>query len=302
MLDRKTSQNRLIWALVINLTFLVVELIGGILANSLALLADAGHMTGDVAALGLALVVGRLAVKSPSEQRTYGLLRAEVLGAFVNGAGLLVITIFIFKEAWERLGTEQPIDGPMMLIIALLGLAANLGSTMVLWKSRKENINIQGAFLHMLADSFGSVGVIAAGIIIWFTGWYIADLVASVCVGVIILWNTWNFIKRSIAILLESTPEDIDYNEVRDSLLSIDHVEHVHDLHIWTITSGMPVLTVHIGLSDECCRRNHWAFCLERAKTLIRERFGISHTTIEIENCETMCPATGCQFEPEKNP
>ena len=299
MIDRSASQKRLLWALAVNLTFFGVEVAGGILTRSLALLADAGHMFGDVAALTIALTVLRLARRAPSGKRTFGLLRAEVLGAFVNGAGLMVITAFIFKEAWDRIGSEPVIAAPAMLVVAVLGLAANLASAMILWKDRKADINIHGAFLHMMADSLGSVGVIVAGAIIWATGWYTADVLASVAVGCIILWNTWHFTKQSVSILLESTPKDVEFKKVKSALIGIPHVEDIHDLHIWTITSGMPVLTAHMRISDECSDSGHWPVCLAEAKDLIRNRFGISHSTIEVESCSTQNPGAGCPFDAE---
>ncbi len=287
MPDRKKSQNRLLWALFINLTFLVVELVGGLITHSLALLADAGHMVGDVSALTLSLVVLHLARRAPTGARTYGLLRAEVLGALINGAGLLVISTLIFMEAWQRLGSEPAINGPLMLIIALLGLAANLVSVLILKKDRHDDINIRGAFLHMMADSLGSVAVVAAGLVIWLTGWYYADIVASVAVGGIILWNTWGFLQQTLSILLEGTPEHIDFDEVKNALMEMPHVVDVHDLHIWTITSGLPILTVHLSVSDECVRSGHWTECRKQAEEMVSERFGISHSTIQMERCES---------------
>ena len=282
--------------MVINLTFFFVEVIGGTITHSLSLLADAGHMFGDVAALVIALVVMHLARQTPTEKRTFGLLRAEVLGAFINGAGLLVITVFIFKEAWDRISSEPAIDGPLMLVIAVLGLFANVASTAILWRNRAEDINIHGAFLHMMADSLGSVAVIIASGVIWAFGWYPMDIIASVCVGGIIVWSTWHFMKRTMAILLESTPENVNFDAVKSALTDMPHVVRVHDLHIWTITSGMPVLTVHLTLSDQCHATGHWPVCLDEAKKRINERFGIWHSTLEIEICGAAHPEKGCEF------
>lgn len=294
-IQRQYSRRRLIWALVLNMAFLAVEAVGGVLTGSLALLADAGHMAGDVGALLLSLFVLHLARKPLSGRRTYGLLRAEVLGALFNGASLIAIVVLIFREALERMNNPQPVDGLPMLVIAAAGLAANIGSALILMRHREADINVEGAFYHMLADSLGSVGAIAAGAVIWTTGWYPVDWIASAVIGGIILVSGVGFLRKTLNILLESTPEDIDYDEVKRNLEEVEHIRHVHDLHIWTITSGMPILTAHIGVSDACCRENHWAECLAAAKRMVRERFGITHSTLEVEVCtgEQEC-TVGC--------
>jgi cobalt-zinc-cadmium efflux system protein len=288
---RSMSYKRLWWALVINLVFLLVEIIGGILTHSLALLADAGHMLTDVGALGLAIFVAHLAKRKATPDRTFGLLRAEVLGAFINGGTLVLIVGLIFWEAWKRLGHIQEIDGPYMLLIAALGLLANIVSALILAKGREENVNVRGAFLHMIADALGSVGAIAAGLIIWTTGWYPVDTIASVVIGLLILWSSWGFLKQTLNILLEATPENIDYTEVKRSLEELEHIDTVHDLHIWTITSGMPVLSAHIALATCCSGTNHWQNCLGDAQKLLKDRFGIEHTTLQLEPGDNVCAA-----------
>jgi len=286
---RAVSYSRLWWALIINLVFLIIEILGGVLTHSLALLADAGHMLTDVGALGLALFVAHMAKRPATPDRTFGLLRAEVLGAFVNGATLVLIVGLIFWEAWKRLGKIQEIDGPFMLVVAGLGLLANIGSAMILAKGREENVNIRGAFLHMVADALGSVGAIIAGAVIWTTGWYPVDSIASVVIGLLILWSSWGFLKQTMNILLEATPEHIDYMEVKKALEDMEHIDAVHDLHIWTITSGMPVLSAHISLAPCCSETVHWQECLENAKKILKERFGIEHTTLQVEPGDSSC-------------
>ncbi len=298
---RAMSHKRLWWALVINLVFLIIEVIGGILTNSLALLADAGHMLTDVGALGLAIFVAHMARRPATPGRTFGLLRAEVLGAFVNGATLVLIVGFIFYEAWKRLGHVQKIDGPFMLIVAALGLLANIGSALILAEGRKENVNVRGAFLHMVADALGSIGAIIAGVVIWTTGWFPIDSIASVVIGLLILWSSWGFLKQTMNILLEATPENIDYLEVKKSLEDMEHIDAVHDLHIWTITSGMPVLSAHISLSSCCSGTSHWQDCLGNAQTLLKERFGIEHTTLQVEPGDSSCAQECILTEEEKD-
>ena len=284
---RAFSQKRLLWALIINLIFFVVEVIGSFVANSLALLADAGHMLTDVGALVLALFVAHIAKRPATPDRTFGLLRAEVLGAFVNGAALVLIVGLIFWEAWQRLGNVKDIDGPLMLLVAVLGLLANIASAIILAKDREENVNIRGAFLHMVADALGSLGAIIAGIMIWITGWHPIDSITSIVIGLMILWSSWGFLKQTINILLEATPEYIDFMEVKKSLEDMEHIDSVHDLHIWTITSGMPVLSAHIALTSCCSETTHWQECLLEAQKLLKERFGIEHTTLQVESRAT---------------
>ncbi len=280
---RSLTINRLWLALGINAVFFVLEVVGGIVTHSLALLADAGHMLTDVAALLLAIFVATLAGRPPTPRRTYGLLRAEVLGAFVNGAALVVIVGFIFLEAFRRIGHTPEINGPLMLFIAVLGLGANAASAWVLFGRRNENINLKGAFLHMTADALGSVGAIVAGLVIWTTGWKLIDPIASIVIGLLILWSGWGLISRTMNILLEATPEDIDYDEVKQALLDIEHVTGVDDLHIWTITSGIPSLSAHISLKPDCSDTTHWQMCLDDARVMLNERFGIEHSTLQFE-------------------
>ena len=286
---KSAPYSRLWWAFAINLVFLVVEVIGGLMVNSLALLADAGHMLTDVGALALAIFVAHLARRAATPNRTFGFLRAEVLGAFLNGATLVLIVGFILYEAWERIGSRQAIDGPVMILIAVFGLIANIASALILAKGHEENVNLRGAFLHMVADALGSVGAIIAGLVIMTTGWVPIDAIASVVIGLLILWSSWGFLKQTMNILLEVTPENIDYMEVKESLEAMEHIAAVHDLHIWTITSGMPVLSAHIRLATCCADTNHWQNCLSDANRLIKEKFGIEHTTLQIEPNEDSC-------------
>lgn len=280
---RALSRKKLWIALAINAVFLFIEVAGGLLTNSLALLADAGHMLTDVAALALAIFVSRLAERPATPEKTYGLLRAEVLGALANGAALVVIVGVIFWEAWRRMGSVQEIHAPGMLIIAVLGLFANAASAWVLFGSRDVNVNIKGAFLHMMADALGSVGAITAGVVMLLTGWTPVDYFASLVIGILILWGSWSLLSETVNILLEATPKDVDYNEVHDALMEIDHIREVHDLHIWTISSGIPSLSAHIRLSPECCDTDHWQECLAHTQKMISDRFGIVHSTLQFE-------------------
>ena len=289
-------RKRLWWALAINFAFLIAEVIGGILSGSLALLADAGHMSTDVAALGIAIFASHLAARPPSPKRTFGLIRAEVVGAFVNGGSLVVIVLFILWEAWERLNRPVSVDGPLMLFIAILGLAANLASTLILLSRRRENINLRGAFLHMLGDTLGSAGAIAAAVVIWSTGWTPVDLVVSLLIAGIILWGSLGLLKQTLNIIINATPDNIDYTKVHDALLAVDHFTSVHHLHIWNLSDSFPILSAHITLEDKCAESGHWHECLKNAQQMLRKDFGIEHTTLQLEpaeyegNCEVKKP------------
>jgi cobalt-zinc-cadmium efflux system protein len=276
-------QRKLWLAFWINFVWLIVEVAGGYITHSLALLADAGHMLTDVVALGLAIWVSYLARTPRTPGRTFGLLRAEVIGAFLNGATLVVIVGFIFFEAWRRFATPQQIDGPLMLVIAVIGLIANAVSAWVLMAHAAESVNVRGAFLHLVGDALGSVGAIAAGVVVWTTGWTPIDPIASVVIGLIILWGSVGLIRSTVNILLNATPPGIDYREVHSALAGLDHVEEVHDLHIWSITEQEPALSVHLRLVAECSDSSHWQRCLRHAQDMLREKFGITHSTLQVE-------------------
>jgi len=279
----RVSSKKLWTAFFINLTFLIIEVIGGLVSNSLALLADAGHMLADVCALALALFVAHLALKPPTPRRTYGLLRAEVFGAFLNGTVLVFIVGVIFWEAIRRIGQSVQIEGPVMLVVAVLGLAANAASAWVLFHDRHKNVNIRGAYLHMMVDTLGSVGAIIAGAVIVLTGWTPIDQIISFFIGSVILVSVVDLISETVHILLEGTPRNIDYNEVRKALESVGHIKDIHDLHIWTISSGIPALSAHVQLYSECSDTRHWQSCLKDVQTMLRDRFGIVHSTLQFE-------------------
>ncbi len=280
---RGVSRRRLWWTLAINLAFLLVEFVGGLLTGSLALLADAGHMLTDVLALALAIFVAHLATLPATPERTFGFLRAEVIGAFVNGGTLILIVGMVFIEAGKRFIHPPQVQGAGMLIIAFAGLLANLGSAAVLSRSRTENINVEGAFIHMLSDALGSVGAVAAGAVILLTGWMPADPLISIVIGLLILWSSVGLLRRTLAILIHATPAHLDFNEVLAALEANEHVAAVHDLHIWLVTTGFPVLTAHIWLKPECSESVHWQKALQEMQQVLRERFDIEHATLQLE-------------------
>ncbi len=277
------NRKRLWWAFWINFLFLIIELIGGIITGSLALLSDAGHMLTDVGALGLAIIVSRLAQKPPDERRTYGYLKTEILGAFINGASLVAICGFILWEALQRVATPINILPIPMLVIAILGLAANVFSAAILYQGQTENINIKSAYLHLVSDALGSVGVVISALVIWIWNWMFIDIVASVVIVGLILSGTWKMLLQSTRMLIDSVPEGISYQQVRTELLRLPHVSDLHDLHIWSLGENNPSLSAHIILKKHCTQESHWDQCLQECQKLLAERFKIHHTTIQIE-------------------
>ena len=244
-LERGAQSKRLWVVLVITAVFMLAEVVGGILANSLALLADAGHMFADVGALALSLVAMRLAQRPPSAERTFGYVRLEILAALINGATLLGISVWIAWEAWGRLQAPQEVDGPLMMGVAGVGLVVNLIGAGLLHSHAGGNLNIRGAYLHVLGDLLGSIGAIGAGAIILLTGWNAVDPLVSVLIAGLILLGAWRLVREATEVLLEMVPRHVDMTAVLDDLRSIPDLDDVHDLHVWTLTSGLVALSGH---------------------------------------------------------
>ena len=274
-----SSRRRLWLAFWTQLAFLGVEVVGGIVANSLALLADAGHMLSDVGALGLSLLALAWTARAPTDRKTYGYHRLEILVALVNGLVLWGIAGFIFYEAAWRIFQPPTVSSRPLMIIASLGLLVNLLGMYVLMPSREHNLNLRSAFLHLLGDSLGSVAAIAAGVAIWWRGWYWLDPLAGAIVGVLIIISSWQLVWEAAEILMEATPRHIPLDEVQQSLETHPQVLQVHDLHIWTIASGIYALSVHVTIDNHLNRD-----CLTgELEELLRERYGLDHNTIQIE-------------------
>jgi cobalt-zinc-cadmium efflux system protein len=288
----EASRRRLRLAFWTQLIFFVVELIGGILTNSLALLADAGHMLSDVGALGLSLLALHWTTRPPTSQRTYGYHRLEILVALINGLVLWAMAGYIFYEAIGRFFQPPQISSTPLMVIASLGLLVNLLGMYVLYPSREENINLRSAFLHLLADSLGSVAAIGAGVAIYLKGWYWFDPLAGIIVGVMIVYGSWQLVWEAADILLESTPRHLELQEVQEALESHPAVKVVHDLHIWTIASNIYALSVHVAI-DGVENRDCLTWELEE---LLRRRFGLEHNTIQLEGPDfhdpQVCPLT----------
>lgn len=290
---------------------MVVEAVGGWLTNSLALLSDAGHMLTDAGALGLSLVAMRMGDKPPSETQTFGYRRFEILAALFNGLALWAIVGVILHEAYIRLQTAPEVTAPGMIIVAAVGLLVNLLSIRLLHAHKDANINVRGAFLHVVADSLGSVGALAAGLIIMFTGWTLADPLVSVAICVLILWSSWGLVREAVHILLLGVPAHIDYHDVERAILKHDGVCCLYDLHIWSISSGHEAISAHIVVPEGFGRQKT---LLQEILATLRERFGIDHATIQIEESheikngrhDTVCQISGagatCPFSAKQPP
>jgi cobalt-zinc-cadmium efflux system protein len=280
-----------VWVLAITAIFMVAEVVGGLLSNSLALLADAGHMFTDVAALALSVFAMRLARRPPTPRRTFGLVRLEILAALVNGAALLLISGLIFIEAWERLREPLVIDGTIMLVVAALGLGVNVLGALLLHRHAHENLNVRGAYLHVLGDLLGSVGAITAGVIVLTTGWTPIDAIISAVIGLLILYSAWNLVREATDVLLESVPSPVDRDQILTDLMGVDGLDDVHDVHVWTLTSGFVALSAH-GVIDDPMQHS-------RILAEVRERMrahGIEHVTFQIEQRTLyQLPATGAR-------
>jgi cobalt-zinc-cadmium efflux system protein len=276
---REASRRALALALAITAAYTVVEVVGGFLTGSLALLADAVHMLSDNVALALALAAVWLAGRPATPQRTYGFKRAEVLVALVNGLALVALAFWIFYAAAGRLDEPPEVLGGWMLAIALAGIAVNLAAAWTLDPAR-GGLNVEAAFRHVLADLLGSLGVVAAAIVILATGWREADPIAGMLIAALVLVSSWTILRDSTRILLEASPAGIDTQAVGERLARAPGVVEVHDLHIWTITSGFPALSAHVlvGRGEDCHARR------EELETLLRDEFGIEHTTLQVEH------------------
>ena len=284
----------LLLAMGITAAFTVIELVGGFLSGSLALMSDAGHMFTDTVALALSLVAVRIAYRPPTQSQTYGFIRAEILAALANGAILIVITIVILYEAILRIIHPPEIEAPLMLAVAVAGLAANAAGAFILHDKSKSSLNVRGAFLHMLSDLLSSVAVIVAALLILFFDLKISDPVLSMLIGGIILWGSWKLVTQSTQILLESVPASIKLDDVRQGIMTMKGVVEVHDLHVWTLSSGLYALSAHLVVEDRLL--SSCSSVVAECEEMLARRFSISHTTFQLE-CQT-CGEDACVFQP----
>jgi len=274
------NEQRVLWALLLTAGFMAVEVAGGLISGSLALLADAAHMLTDAAALALAWVAFRIARRPADPKRSYGYHRGQVLAAFVNGAVLVAIVFWIFFEAVQRLRAPVPVEGGLMLVVAALGLAVNIAAFLVLHGGDRQNLNLRGAAAHVLGDMLGSVAAIVGALVILWTGWTPIDPILSLLVGLLVLRSAWLVVRESAHILLEGTPAEIEPRDLRQALMNdIPDLEDVHHIHAWSLTSAMPLITLHAQVSDTADTQA----VLKHIKQVLASRFGIDHSTVQIE-------------------
>ncbi|MFC2009806.1 cation diffusion facilitator family transporter [Chloroflexota bacterium] len=281
-----TVSRPLIIALAIVIVVMIAEVIGGILSNSMALLSDAGHMLTDALALGLSLVAIIIARRPSTPTKTYGYLRAEIMAALANGTILVLISLYIFFEAYQRFFEPAVINTPLMLLVATIGLIANLAGMLLLRRASHGNLNARAAYWHILGDTISSVGVIIAGVIILITGWYVVDAIIAVIIGGIILGGAVRIVKESADILLEAVPIHIQIDRVIDAVKSVQGVEDLHDIHIWTITSGIYAISAHLCIENQTVSRG--AEIVTMVNQALAQNFNITHATLQLE-CGT-CP------------
>lgn len=275
---------RVVLVLLLTAGYMVAEAVGGYLSNSLALLADAGHMLADVAALSISLFAFAISAKPADEKATFGYHRAEILAALFNGLVLILVSFFIIKEAIGRLFNPSVVETNTMMLVALGGLVINLISLGILHKDSGSNINIKGAWLHVMSDTLGSVGVIISGLLIYFFGWHISDPLASIAISSLISYSAVHLIFDTVKVLMEQVPGHLCHQTITEEILSISEVSRVHDLHIWSISSGRDALSVHVVAEAEA----DYNKLLHDVQQLLTLKFGIEHATIQIEG---ICPA-----------
>lgn len=273
------NKKKLVVVLSFSLLYLVAEVAGGLITGSLALLADAGHMLTDVGGLGLALIAIKLAERKASPSKTYGYYRAEILAALANGVVLIGISLYILYEAYQRFLNPPQVESKAMLIVAFIGLLVNLAGMYILRKGSKESLNMKGAYFEVLSDMLTSIGVIIAGIIMLITGWYYADPIISAGIGLFIFPRTWKLMKEATGVLLEGTPSDVNLQDLRKEILMVNGVESVHDLHVWSLTSGINAMSAHVVVKESLINNE----TLETINNAITSKFKISHTTFQLE-------------------
>lgn len=271
---------------------MIVEVVGGFMTNSLALLSDAGHMLSDAAALGLSVLALIFGQKGTSSRKTYGYKRFEILAAFINGLALIVISLIIFWEAYQRLLSPPEVISKGMLLISIIGLLVNIAAAYILMKGDKDhNLNVKSAFLHVIGDMLGSVGAIIAALLIMFLGWSLADPIASILVAILVLISGYRVTMDSIHILMEGVPPDIDVEKVKRTILNITGIKEVHDLHVWSITSDFPALSCHVVAESETGHQQ----LLESIKKVLHDEFHLEHTTIQVDlKGEPCCENVHC--------
>ena len=272
---------------------MVVEVIGGLISNSLALLSDAGHMLTDNLALLLSFVAMKFAAMPATDRRTFGFYRLEILAALINGIILVLISLYIVYEAYLRIRNPQPVAGTLMLVVAAIGLVANIIGAVVLARHSSANLNVRGAYLHILGDAFSSVGVVIGGIIIPYYGLDLVDPLLSILISLIIIYGAWSLVKESVSILLESVPAHINIETLSAEIQKIEGVREAYHIHVWTITSGVYAMSAHVLIEDQLVSGSKDV--LDRIKALLADKFKIEHSTIQLE-CDKCDLSMACSL------
>jgi cobalt-zinc-cadmium efflux system protein len=278
---RELNRRRMAVALAINAVLLGAGVAGWLVFDSVALLADAGHVLSDVGAIGLGLLAATLAARPASGRRTFGLQRGEILAALLNGLALVAIAVLVFVQSISRLSDPPEVEGAGVLAIGLLGLAGNAAAAVALAGGDRDDINLEAVLRHSAADALGSLGVVVAGAVVLATGWLEADPIAGLVIGALILFGSWRLVREPLEVLLEAAPEGLDVEEIGRAMVAVPGVREVHDLHVWTVTSGFPALSAHVVV-DRGAGRDQVLAQMER---MLAERFDIQHTTLQVVEC-----------------
>ena len=278
----KSDDRVLIYGVAVTVLMAVAEAVAGWHAGSLALLGDAGHMLSDATALTVAAVAARLQQRPPTSRHSYGLGRAEIIAAIANALLMLLIVVTISMNAIERFAEPQPIAGGTVTLVALLGLGVNAGLAWMLHRRGHGSLNVRGAFLHVLADLLGSVAAFSSGLVVWLTGWVPIDPILSLVICVLIVWSAWQLLREGVLVMMEGVPKHLNLTEVGNTMAGVAGVHSIHDLHIWTLSSGSVALSAHLVLRD----LRHWETVLRNMQALLRDRFQINHVTLQPE-CPT---------------
>ncbi len=274
------SPYRKLWLVfVLSFTYMIAEIIGGLLSGSLALLADAGHMAIDTAGIGLGLFASWIATKPPTDKKTFGYYRVEILAALINGALLISASIWIIYEAWTRFSHPHEVKGALLSWVAGGGLLVNLIGAKLLHSHSHDSLNLRGVWLHLMSDLLGSISAVVAGVLVWNFGWNWADPLSSILISLLILVGAWKLVSEAVHVLLEGVPHELDTQKIKEAMSKVSGVKGVFDLHIWTVASGLHALSAHVAIEDETSHKK----MLGSLSELLKREFSITHTTIQLE-------------------
>lgn len=275
------AKKNILYGIILNSVFTVVELVGGILSNSLALLSDTIHDFSDSVALGISYYANQKAQSSPTKTMTFGYRRTTILAALINSTFLIVLTLLIFYRAYLRILNPEPVDGKIVFVIAIFGIITNGSIALKMFRGKDKDLNIKSVFWHIMEDFLGWIGILIAGAIISLTGAYIIDPIISIMIGLIVIYSAWDIIKSSVNIILEGVPEGLNIEEIEDVIKNIENVNGVHDVHVWSLGTNYNALSAHVVITNMTVDQSHKI--LDKINSILKEKFNIKHTTIEFE-------------------